>query len=709
VSLLLEENATGYCSPAEEVESEHLGFAGDGYVNTVNAVGSRLSWAVSVPTEQEVTLTLRYASATSDRPARLLVDGAEAGSVDLAATGAWTTWATEAFSVELLAGEHLLTVEALTDGGLPNIDSLQVEGTGLAAATCPLPELPSPVCTPGAVGCADAETPELCSPDGQWVDQSSCAYVCDADTGSCAGSCVPGTESCLDANTPQLCNEAGALEAQADCPFVCSSGACTGSCVPGSRDCSGNIPRVCSDSGSWESQTACATSCVAGSCTTCVSGARQCLDANTPQLCVSGSWQTQTDCAYLCASGNCTGSCVPGSRSCQDGNTPRLCDAGGNWVTQTDCAYVCTEGVCGGSCAPGTKRCSGSVPETCSASGSWTSGAACANGCSAGVCQTSDSATVRLDDPVPGWASIPVSGLPNGTTGGGTNAGAAVTVDTMAELQSAASGSTATVILVEPGTYTGTLTLGSNKTIIGKGPGVKIQGNVKISGSSVSNIILRNFAIRGNNCSTYDACRAGADALAVENGAHHVWLDHLDIADGQDGNCDFSKEADYITVSFTKFSYTYAKEHRFSNLISSSDTSTADRGKLRITYMMSWWGERVNQRMPRGRFGKVHLFNNYFSSEDSGQIIHGPGVEASYIVEGCYYDVPSGTPSIKIYDDSATVKATGNAGTATGMNQTIGSVFAIPYAYTALPASEVKARVTATSGGAGNTCSFSAT
>ena len=109
------------------------------------------------------------------------------------------------------------------------------------------------------------------------------------------------------------------------------------------------------------------------------------------------------------------------------------------------------------------------------------------------------------------------------------------------------------IILVEPGNYSGTLMPGSNKTIIGKGPGVTINGNIYMSGSDVHNLIIRNLAVRGEHCSSYDECRAGDDAVYMGNGAHHIWLDHLDIADGQDGNCDATQGADYITVSWTHF------------------------------------------------------------------------------------------------------------------------------------------------------------
>ncbi|MBN2441189.1 MAG: hypothetical protein JXJ04_07575 [Spirochaetales bacterium] len=308
--------------------------------------------------------------------------------------------------------------------------------------------------------------------------------------------------------------------------------------------------------------------------------------------------------------------------------------------------------------------------------------------------------SISIYDTVPGWAS-----LNGGTTGGGTNLGGAVTVNSMSALQSAAGGSGGRIILVEPGNYSGTLSPGANKTIIGKAPGVTIRGNISISGSDKYNIILRNLAVRGNTCGSYDECKSGPDAVYIGNGAHNIWLDHLDIADGQDGNCDITKEGDYVTISWSKFHYTYNKEHRFSNLIAGSDDETQSRNKLQITYMNCWWGDRVEQRQPRGRFGKIHLFNNFHSSKATGQYCAGPGVEIAMIIENCFYDVSSGTPAIKA--DFGTPKgwrATGNEGNAVGMNSQQGSVFTIPYGYTAIPASQVRNAVTASAGGAGNTC-----
>ncbi|MGC4064458.1 MAG: hypothetical protein QM784_07405 [Polyangiaceae bacterium] len=322
-------------------------------------------------------------------------------------------------------------------------------------------------------------------------------------------------------------------------------------------------------------------------------------------------------------------------------------------------------------------------------------GGATAKGGTTATGGASSAGEIRITDRAPGFASV--SG---GTTGGGTQLSSAITVSTMSALQAAVKGSNSAIILVEPGTYEGTLNPGSNKTIIGKGPGVLIKGNISMSGSTVSNLILRNLAVRGLPCSSYDECKAGADAVYIGNGAHHIWLDHLDISDGQDGNCDITQGADYVTVSWSRFYYTYAKEHRFSNLIAGSDDEPNSQGKLHITYMNSHWGERVDARQPRGRYGNVHMLNNYHAT--GGSQIHGVGKDLALIAENCVYH-----ENRAIWTDMGSPrgwKGIGNEGTATGMNTSTGTVFTIPYAYTPLAASKVVAAVTSANCGAGNTC-----
>jgi pectate lyase len=270
----------------------------------------------------------------------------------------------------------------------------------------------------------------------------------------------------------------------------------------------------------------------------------------------------------------------------------------------------------------------------------------------------------------------------------------------MGELQNAAGGSQPAIILVEPGDYNGTLSPGANKTIIGVEPGVRIAGNLSISGGDRNNIIIRNIAIQGPPCANYDACRAGSDAVYIGNGAHHVWLDHLDISDGQDGNCDVTQGGDFVTVSWAHFHYTYDKEHRYSNLIAGSDSEPQSVGKLKITYMACHWGERVDQRQPRGRFGDIHMLNNLHDTR--GSAIHGVGVDMAMIAENSVYEENG-----SIWKDMGSPrgwKGIGNIGSASGLEDSRGSVFEIPYEYTAMPASDVKDAVLSPECGAGNTC-----
>jgi pectate lyase len=315
-------------------------------------------------------------------------------------------------------------------------------------------------------------------------------------------------------------------------------------------------------------------------------------------------------------------------------------------------------------------------------------------------------ATIRIDDPVPGWASEE-----GGTTGGGTDLGSAVTVSTTSELEGALAGGG--IILVQPGEYDFTLARveddgmrpQSNTTIIGTAPGVIINGGIQIRGQN--NIIVRNVQVKGEFCATFDECRAGQDAFLVADDSHHVWVDHVDVVDGQDGNFDIVRGADFVTASFCQFRYTRDdKPHAFSNLMAGSDGEVQNRGKLRITYMLSWWGRGVQERQPRGRFGKVHVFNNYYDTERTDGYLIGPGVEIQMVVENNQMDVSPVVPAFteSFEEGSAAYRATGNEGTAGApLNKAKGEVFQVPYEYTLLRAADVQGVVTATSGGAGTT------
>jgi pectate lyase len=172
--------------------------------------------------------------------------------------------------------------------------------------------------------------------------------------------------------------------------------------------------------------------------------------------------------------------------------------------------------------------------------------------------------------------------------------------------------------------------LTSNTTLIGEGPGAGFV-NAWIDITGVSQVIVRNLHIvapcdvgpvwdptdgaLGNWNSAYDA-------IGIVT-ATQVWIDRNTITDApvtddtlpvengktkqcHDGAIDITKGADLITVS-----YNVLTQHDKTMLIGGSDSLTSDAGKLRVTIANNVFNG-VSQRVPRVRFGQVHVFNNYF-------------------------------------------------------------------------------------------------
>jgi pectate lyase len=229
--------------------------------------------------------------------------------------------------------------------------------------------------------------------------------------------------------------------------------------------------------------------------------------------------------------------------------------------------------------------------------------------------QTWDAAAV-------GWAT-----QSGGITGGGT--AAPTTVTTLAAFNTAAAGTAARVIMVS-GRFSGTATIGSNKTILGM-CGAEIDGHIQMGASS--NVIVRNLKVVGLNCTDNADCQSGADAISVEDGADHLWFDHMDVSNGSDGNLDITQASDFVTVSWSKFSYTgRAGGHQFSNLVGADDGDTGDTGHLRVTWHHNWWSTGVQDRMPRVRFGQVHVVNGLYTSTGNDSCV-GVGVNANILLE----------------------------------------------------------------------------
>jgi pectate lyase len=297
-----------------------------------------------------------------------------------------------------------------------------------------------------------------------------------------------------------------------------------------------------------------------------------------------------------------------------------------------------------------------------------------------------------------GWAAVADLDTP-GTTGG--EGGEVVEVMTTADFAAQAKLAGPRVILVNGVIGDGTrVSIGSNHTVIGL-PGAEFHGGLRVSGAV--NVIIRNLKIVGNNCSDSPSdCSGGADALSIGDSAHHVWVDHCDISDGSDGNLDVNDGADYVTISWTKFSYSglRAGGHQFSNLVGSSDNEPGDAGRLRVTYHHDWWADHVRERMPRVRYGAVHVFNSLYTAKGNSYCV-GVGVYANVLTEAnVFFEVRDPIESSSYSNDESVVVSRQNLYVgASGQNQDRGTdVFAPPYPYAL---DEVRTVKSAVEGGAG--------
>ncbi len=257
-----------------------------------------------------------------------------------------------------------------------------------------------------------------------------------------------------------------------------------------------------------------------------------------------------------------------------------------------------------------------------------------------------------------GWAAVHAEGL-EGVTGGGSASPQLVT--TFEELTRLAGDDIPRVLVVSgkietigPG-----IMIGSNKTIVGMDENATIYGGIRIH--NASNVIVHNLNIQGTWPST-----GPDDGVQVQN-SHHLWFNHLSIWNAPDGNMDITQGSDYITVSWCKFWYTeraqYRHPHRLNALVSSGagDHEDTDMGKLHITFHHNWFADWIKERMPRVMYGQVHLYNNYYSSQNNNYCI-GADCYAALLVENNYFENVN-NPHIFNYPDNdypASITARGN-------------------------------------------------
>jgi len=321
------------------------------------------------------------------------------------------------------------------------------------------------------------------------------------------------------------------------------------------------------------------------------------------------------------------------------------------------------------------------------------------------MCLTSSVSLAQTTCNVVGWAS-----QNGGVTGGGSATPTVVT--TYAALKAAITSASVKVVHIS-----GTITIPSGgrisfqdqsgKTIYGL-PGSRLVSNNLTKDSSgiiyvkrCSNIIFRNLTFEGPGAYDTD----GWDNMTLD-ASTNIWIDHCEFQDGMDGNLDIKNASDYVSVTWCKFIYNKAPipggpggadDHRFSNLFGSSDGATGDRGHLRITMQHCWWAQGCKARMPRVRFGKVHVVNNVFNSTVAAQCVMA-GFEANLLVESNVFENVA-KPIDPMNNTFTAITARNNIFTnTTGNTAGSGTAFTPPYSLTIDSAANVKSLVTQSAG-----------
>ncbi|GAA1583755.1 right-handed parallel beta-helix repeat-containing protein [Actinoplanes couchii] len=210
------------------------------------------------------------------------------------------------------------------------------------------------------------------------------------------------------------------------------------------------------------------------------------------------------------------------------------------------------------------------------------------------------------------FESSPI-GFGAGTTGGA--GGTTVNITSLAQLKTEAASDGKKILqlsTVLQGSGTDRVDVTSDKTIVGVGANAGLTG-AGIFIKNASNVIVRNLKI--------SFVQAPTDLIAAQK-SDHLWIDHNELfndtshgKDFYDGMLDLTHATDLVTVSWN-----HLHDHSKGSLLGHSDNNAAeDTGKLRVTYSHNWF-DNVASRLPRLRFGTVHLYNNLFTDAKTSGI-----------------------------------------------------------------------------------------
>ncbi|KAK4346575.1 hypothetical protein RND71_032914 [Anisodus tanguticus] len=161
------------------------------------------------------------------------------------------------------------------------------------------------------------------------------------------------------------------------------------------------------------------------------------------------------------------------------------------------------------------------------------------------------------------------------------------------------------------------LIMQSDKTIDGRGVNVHIANGAGIMLQYVKNVIIHGLRIHDIHEGSGGMIRDGVDHIGIRTksdgdgisifGSSNIWVDHVSMWRCYDGLVDAVEGSTAVTISNSHFT-----DHNEVMLFGASDSSSIDQ-RMQITVAFNHFGKRLIQRMPRCRWGFIHVVNNDYT------------------------------------------------------------------------------------------------
>ncbi|KAL0350928.1 UNVERIFIED_CONTAM: putative pectate lyase P59 [Sesamum radiatum] len=155
----------------------------------------------------------------------------------------------------------------------------------------------------------------------------------------------------------------------------------------------------------------------------------------------------------------------------------------------------------------------------------------------------------------------------------------------------------------------------SDKTIDGRGARIHIANGAGITLQFVKNVIIHGLKIYNIIPGQGGMIRDAVDHYGLRPmvmgisifGSQDIWIDHVSMLNCADGLIDVIMASTGVTISNSHFT-----DHNEAMLFGASDSHTQDV-KMQVTVAFNHFGKRMVQRMPRARYGYIHVVNNDYT------------------------------------------------------------------------------------------------